>query len=206
MICYDFFFAFESDIIIFWEPFICKERFKKVSKFLICCYTFFNRAVGSFFMVCGGGGAYKYRPQWLANDEKWKKQHWLKRPKAVPQKMKLGPKYRWFKISYLDFSFRKYYFGHTTFTYSSTRSSRHFRYSSKKSQSQNKNWGKRWLISQYSSLKNVTHFMSFNLLDTENKMLPQHSQHPFWLYKYSANMFLFGVRISICTVPFLDAQ
>ena len=36
--------------------------------------------------------------------------------------------------------------------------------------------------------------MSLNSLDTENKMLPQHSQQPFWLYKYSANMFLFGVR------------
>ena len=48
---------------------------------------------------------YKYRPKWLANDEKWKIQHWLKRPKAVPQKRKLGPKYKWFKISYLDFFF-----------------------------------------------------------------------------------------------------
>ena len=36
--------------------------------------------------------------------------------------------------------------------------------------------------------------MGLNSLDTENKMLPQHSQQPFWLYKYSANMFLFGVR------------
>ena len=96
----------------------------------------------------------------------------------------------------LGFFFRKYYFMHATFIYSSTRSSGHhqsfffnFRYSSKKSQSQNKN-----CISQYSLLKNVTHFMSFNSLDTENKMLPQHSQQPFWLYKYSANMFLFGVR------------
>ena len=29
------------------------------------------------------------------------KKHWLKRPKAMPQKSKLGPKYKWFKISYL---------------------------------------------------------------------------------------------------------
>ena len=29
------------------------------------------------------------------------KKHWLKRPKAIPPKMKLGPKYKWFKISYL---------------------------------------------------------------------------------------------------------
>ena len=47
-----------------------------------------------------------------------KKRHWLKCPNAVPQKAKFGPKYKWFKISSLEFFFWKYYFGHTTFLYS----------------------------------------------------------------------------------------
>ena len=46
---------------------------------------------------------------------KMKKKHWLKRPKAVPEKTKFRPKYKWFKTSYLEFFFKKYYFGHTTF-------------------------------------------------------------------------------------------
>ena len=33
--------------------------------------------------------------------------------------------------------------------------------------------------------KNLPHFTNLNLLDTENNMLPQHSQQPFWLYKVS---------------------
>ena len=33
--------------------------------------------------------------------------------------------------------------------------------------------------------KNPTHFTNFNSLDIENNMLPQHSQKPFWLYKFS---------------------
>ena len=32
---------------------------------------------------------------------KLKKKHWLKRPKAGPQRTKLGPKYKLFKVSYL---------------------------------------------------------------------------------------------------------
>ena len=48
--------------------------------------------------------------------------------------------------------------------------------------------------------------MNLNSLDIENNMLSQHSQKPFWLDKFSANMFLFGVRKNICTAPFLDPQ
>ena len=54
--------------------------------------------------------------------------------------------------------------------------------------------------------KNLTHFTNLNLLDIENNMLSQHSQKAFWLYKFSADVFLFGVRKNICTAPFLDAQ
>ena len=58
--------------------------------------------------------------------------------------MKFGAKYKWFKISYLEFFFWKHYFRHT-FSYSSTRSSEHhqscfliFRFCSRKSQCQQK--------------------------------------------------------------------
>ena len=34
--------------------------------------------------------------------------------------------------------------------------------------------------------KNPTHFTNLSLLDTENNMLPQHSQKPFWLWKFSS--------------------
>ena len=33
------------------------------------------------------------------------KKHWLKRPKAVPPKMKFAPKYKWFKILDVEFFF-----------------------------------------------------------------------------------------------------
>ena len=45
---------------------------------------------------------------------KIKKEQWLKLPKAVLQKTKFEPKYKWFKISYLEFYFWKYYFGNAT--------------------------------------------------------------------------------------------
>ena len=43
---------------------------------------------------------------------KIKIKQWLKRPKAVPKKTKFGPKYKLFKITYLEFLFWKYYFRH----------------------------------------------------------------------------------------------
>ena len=44
--------------------------------------------------------------------QKIKKKHWLKRPKEVPLKKNFGPKYKGFKISYLEFRilFRAYNF------------------------------------------------------------------------------------------------
>ena len=54
--------------------------------------------------------------------------------------------------------------------------------------------------------KNLTHFTNLSSLDIENNMLPQHSQKPFWITNFPANMFLFGVRKDICTAEFLDAQ
>ena len=66
----------------------------------------------------GGGGAGKVGglSKSVGRRKKKIKKHWLKRPKAIPQKTKFGPKYKWFEISYLEFFFWKYYFGRTTKT------------------------------------------------------------------------------------------
>ena len=50
---------------------------------------------------------------------------------------------------------------------------------------------------------------NLNLNDTENNMLPQHSQKPFLLYKIFSKHISVGVRKNICrndAVLFLDAQ
>ena len=70
------------------------------------------------------------------------------------------------------------------------------RFSRRKSQSQ-QNLAKKITFTVQFCSKNLTHFTNSNSLDIENNMLPQHNQKPFWLYKFSANMF---------TAPFLDAQ
>ena len=80
------------------------------------------------------------------------------------------------------------------------------RFSSRKSQSQQKLAKKISHFTIQFRSKNLTHFMNLNSLDVENNMLPQHSQKPFWLKIFLANMFLFGVRKNLCTTPFLDAQ
>ena len=41
----------------------------------------------------------------MTDDKKLEKKHWLKRAEAVLQKTKFGPKYKWFKVSYLEFFF-----------------------------------------------------------------------------------------------------
>ena len=106
------------------------------------------RAVGSlflFFFFWGGrgGGSWKTMSATMVGwRQKIKKKHWLKCPKAFSQKMKFRAKYKWFKISYLEFFLWKCYFEHTTFLYLSRRSSGHIRvffnsrFSRRKSQSQ----------------------------------------------------------------------
>ena len=123
---------------------------------------------------------------------KIKKEHLLKRPKAVSKNTKFGPKYKWFKISYLECFFWKFYFGPTTFLYFSRRSNGHhqsyFRFSSRKSQSQQKLAKKTTHFTIQFCSKNLTHFTNHNSLDIENNMLPQHSQKPFWLCKFSSKV------------------
>ena len=102
--------------------------------------------------------------------------------------------------AYKDFVFAQ------TFHWISSDFILNFRFSSRKSQSQQKLAKKITHFTIQFRSKNLTHFTNLNSLDIENNMLSQHSQKPFWLYKFSANMFLFGVRKNICTPPFLDAQ
>ena len=54
--------------------------------------------------------------------------------------------------------------------------------------------------------KNLTHFTNLNSLDIENNMLPQHSQKPFWLYKFSSKHVSVWCQKNICTAPFPDTQ
>ena len=104
------------------------------------------------------------------------------------------------KVSYLEFFFWKYYFGNTKFLYLSRRSIGYhhifffnFRFSSRKSQSQQKLAKKITHFTIQFCSKNLSHFTNLNSLDIENNILSQHSQKPFWLYKFSANMFLVSV-------------
>ena len=61
-----------------------------------------------------------------------------------------------------------------------------FRFSSRKSQSQQKIAKKITHFTIRFRSKNLTHFTNLNSLDIETNMLPQHSQKPFWLHKYSS--------------------
>ena len=79
------------------------------------------------------------------------------------------------------------------------------RFSSRKSQSQQKLAKKITYFTIKICSKNLTHFTTLNSLDIDKNMLPQHSKKSFLLYKFSSKH-LVGVRRNICTAPFLDAQ
>ena len=86
----------------------------------------------------------------------------------------------------------KYYFGHTTFLYSSRRSSGHqsfffnFRFSSRKYQNQQTLVTKITHFTIQSRSKMLSHFTNLNSLDIENNMPPQHSQKPLWICQFSS--------------------
>ena len=143
-----------------------------------------------------------------------KKKHWLKRPKAVPQKTKFGPKFKWFKISYLKLLFWKYFFGHTIFLYSSTRSSGHhqsfFLISDFLAESlkTSKNYQKRSLILQYSFAQKASLILWTSTHLTLKIICSRNTAKNLldFTTSFLVNMFLFGCRKNICTPPFLDAQ
>ena len=115
---------------------------------------------------------------------KIKREHWLKHPsKAVPQKTKFGPKYKWFKISYLELFYWKYYFWHTTFLYQS-KFFFLFQISQKKVQSQQILLIKITYFVIHLCSKHLTHFMNLNWLDNENNMVPKYCQKSSSLYKF----------------------
>ena len=60
-----------------------------------------------------------------------------------------------------------------------------FRFSGRKSQSQQKLSVKITYFAIQFRSKNLTHFMNLNSLEIENNILPQHNQKPFWLYHKS---------------------
>ena len=103
-------------------------------------------------------------------------------------------KYKWFKISYLEFGFCKYYFEHTTFLYLSRRSSGHhksffnFKFSSRKSQSQQKTSKKDHTFYNTVSLKKPHLFhLALKTICTHNA-----AKKTFWLYKFSSK------HVSVC--------
>ena len=106
--------------------------------------------------------------------------------------MKFGTKHKWFKISYLEFFFWKCYFGHKRFyIHPHVPVDIHqiffdFRFSSRKSQRQQKLAKKIIHFRIQFHSKHLTHFTNLDSLDIENNMLPKHSQKPFSLYKFSS--------------------
>ena len=130
-------------------------------------------------------------------------------------KAKFETKYKWFKISYLEFFSWKYNFRHKTYLYSSTRSSGHhqgfiliFRFL--RSLQAKKTLAKK--ISHFTiqfSSKNLTNFTNLNSLDIErhwNWYALTTQSKTFLTLQIFQHTFLFGVRKNICTAPFLDAR
>ena len=124
-----------------------------------------------------------------------------------------GPKYKCLKTSYLEFFFWKYCFGNATFLYWSTRFSGHhqlffliFRFSSRKSQSQQKQAKKSTPFAiQFRPktsliLRTSTH-LTLKIICSRNTVKNLSVFRNFW-----ANMFLFGIWKNICFESFLDAQ
>ena len=94
---------------------------------------------------------------------------------------------------YLEFFFKKllfrtynlFIFVHT-FQWTSSDFFFNFRLSSRNSQSQQTLAKKMIHFTIQFCSKNRTHFKELNLLGIEHNMLPQHSQTPFWIYKFSS--------------------
>ena len=86
-----------------------------------------------------------------------------------------------------------------------------FRFSSRKSQSQQKLAKKITHFTIQFCSKNLIYLMNLNLNlnGNENNMLPQHSRNPLHFKNFPANMFLFGVTKTNCrngALPYLGAQ
>ena len=140
--------------------------------------------------------------------EKEKKKNWLKRPKAVPQETKFGPKYRWlnlFVIPFLKILFLAYKFSpHVPmdiirvflFQILLQKISEPIKTSEKDHSFYNTvSFKKTSLILRFSTPLKLKIICSQNTA----KKISQCTNFP-------AKTFLFGVRKNICTAPFPDAQ
>ena len=109
-----------------------------------------------------------------------------------------------------NFFFSKCYFGHATFLrtflWTSSEFFLDFRFSSRKSQSQQKLPKKITHFSIRFNSKHLAYFINLNSLDTENNILPKHIKNLSHFTNFPVNIFLFGVRKKICNGPFLDTQ
>ena len=81
-----------------------------------------------------------------------------------------------------------------------------FRFSPRKSQSQQKLAKKVTHFTIQFHSKNLIYFTNYTLLNIVKIMLRQCSKNLTHFTNFPANMFLVGVRKNICTAPFLDAQ
>ena len=112
--------------------------------------------------------------------------------------MKFPPKYKWFKISYLElfflkilFQFRAYklfIFVHM-FPWMTLLDFFFFFFWFWKSRRQQKLAKKFTHFTTQFCPKNLIHFLNLNSLEIENNMLLQHSQKSFSLYKFSSQHF-----------------
>ena len=81
-----------------------------------------------------------------------------------------------------------------------------FQISSRKSQSQQKLAKKITHFTIQVRSKHLAHFSNLNSFDIENNMLPNAAKNLSHFINFLTNMFLFNVRKSICTLPFLSTH
>ena len=108
--------------------------------------------------------------------------------KISSQKNEMGPKYKLFKISTLEFFFWKCYFGHTNFLYRFIIFFISFYYI-------------------FSIIFHIALILRNSTLSTLKTIFSRNiAKILFDFTNFPAKMFLFGVRNNICTASFLDAQ
>ena len=110
---------------------------------------------------------------------------------------------RFLKILFWAYNFFIFF---QTFPRTSSEFLFNFRFSSRKSQRQQKLAKKITNFTIQFRSKNITHFTNLNSLDIENNMLPNTAKNLPDFKDFPADMFLLGVRENICTAIFLDTQ
>ena len=124
---------------------------------------------------------------------KIKKTHWIKHFEALPQRTKFGPKCKNDSKSHIWNSFFENLISGIQYFYIRPHVPLdiitvffNFRFSIRKSQSQQNVVKKIIHFTIQFRSKNLTHLTNLNSLGIENKMLLEHRVKPFWLYKFSS--------------------